>query len=235
MLLGVVLALAAGVLVIYIVSQATATVGQTEQLVVATQDIAPGTVFGSESDINKYFAVKSYPASLVPAGAYVFTTQDDLDVHLLKEVVVTEIFPGDVLLTGDKRVANPATSNAGSLLNVNPAYLQSHANYVLFPLKLDTTGDTGNSRPFVVAGDYVAILATECFNGTCATQTTLNHVYVYATFTNAIVVAVSQQDALKLKYLDETGKLTLALLQSNDNGNSTVAVNASTIAQEFGF
>ena len=73
MLLGVLLALLSGVLVIYLVSNATSNASATEPLVVATQPISAGIVLDS-GNIQSDFTVKNYPLSLVPPGAYVYTT-----------------------------------------------------------------------------------------------------------------------------------------------------------------
>src|SRR5271165_7084995 len=81
MLLGIILALLAGVLVIYIVSNATQQAGATEQVVVATQPIPSGTIMGVPQ-IQADFAVKSYPVADVPSGAYIFSSQDALQVTL---------------------------------------------------------------------------------------------------------------------------------------------------------
>ena len=47
--------------------------------------------------------LRSIPANLVPAGAYVFTTEDALLVHLNQTFTVDNIEPGDVLLASDPR------------------------------------------------------------------------------------------------------------------------------------
>ena len=243
MLLGVLLAVLSGVLVIYIVSQATSTAEQTMQVVVAKQAIAPNTLLTTGAtnasqnllNIQDAFTEETYPASLVPPNAYIFTSVDDLQVHLNNQVVIDQIYAGDVLHNSDPRLQAYGTGATGSLNSVKPNKLK--AGDVLYTLTFNNP--LGNTRSFVVAGDYIDILATECSlpNTTgCVTQTTLQNKYVYAVFTNAVVVVLSHQEALELKYLVETGKIDLALRYPGDSGaDSTQPVTGAFISSTFGF
>jgi Flp pilus assembly protein CpaB len=245
MLLGVLLAVLSGVLVIYIVSQATSSAGQTIQVVVAKQDIASGTLLTTGAtnatqnvlNIQEAFTEQNYPANLVPPNAFVFSSPDDLDVHLNNQVVVSQIYAGDVLHNSDPRLQTYGSGATGSLTGVKPDQLKT--GEVL--LAVTFTNPAGNSRSFVVAGDHVDILATECSlpNTTgCVTQTTLQNVYVYAVFTNAVVVVLNHEQALELKYLVETGKVDVVLRDPADNNASpgtTQPVNGAFISSQFNF
>jgi hypothetical protein len=249
MLLGVLLALLSGVLVIFIVSQATSSAGQTIQVVVAKQAIQANTILttsptdtaNNKLNIQDAFEVKSYPASLVPPGAYVFTTQDSLQVYLTNEVVLTTILQGDVLRSPDARIQPLGSAAVGSLTSVKPDQIQT--GDVLFAFTFNNP--IGGARSLVVAGDYIDILATECnlpsITG-CVTQTTLQNVYVYATFTNSAVVVLSHQRALDLKFLIETGKIDLAIRNPKESGangasnpETTMPVTPAYISSAFGF
>ncbi len=249
MLLGVLLALLSGVLVIFIVSQATSSAGQTEQIVVAAQDIPANTVLTTgasnpsldELNIQAAFTVKSYPVALVPPGAYVYSTLDNLQANLNNQVVVTDIPSGDVLRNPDNRLQLVgSTAAVGSLASISPSKLKS--GDVLFSFTYNNP--LGSARGLVVAGDYIDILATECnlpgSSGACITQTTLQNLYVYATFSNAVVVVLNHQNVLNLKYLLETGKIDLAIRNPGDSGNNAPAdntqpVTATSISNTFGF
>jgi Flp pilus assembly protein CpaB len=245
MLLGVLLAVLSGVLVIYIVSQATSTAGQTIQVVVAKQDIASGTLLTTGAtnattnvlNIQDAFVEQSYPTNLVPPNAFIFTNIDDLEVHLNNQVVVSQIYAGDVLHNSDPRLQAYGSGATGSLTGVKPDELKP--GQVL--LGVNVTNPAGNSRSFVVAGDHIDILATECSlpNTTgCVTQTTLQNVYVYAVFTSAVVVVLTHQQALELKYLIETGKVDVVLRDPADNNASpetTQPVTGAFISSQFSF
>jgi hypothetical protein len=249
MLLGVLLALLSGVLVIFIVSQATSSAGQTIQVVVAKQTIQANTILTTNAtnttnnllNIQDAFEVKSYPVSLVPPGAYVFTTQDTLQVYLNNQVVLTTILQGDVLRSPDARIQPLGSAAVGSLTSVKPDQIQAGDVLVGFNL----TNPLQGGRSFVVAGDYIDILATECnlpnITG-CVTQTTLENVYVYATFSNSVVVVLTHQRALDLKFLIETGKIDLAIRNPKESGangasnpDGTTVVTPAYISSAFNF
>src|SRR5579862_6337293 len=100
MLFGVLLAILSGVLVIFIVSQATSNAGATVQLVVATQNVPKNTLMTPQT-IAADFGVEKFPSNLVPSGAFIYTTQDALNVHLANQVNLYPLVPGDILLSTD--------------------------------------------------------------------------------------------------------------------------------------
>jgi Flp pilus assembly protein CpaB len=236
MLLGVVLALLSGVLVIFIVSNVTNTNAQTEQVVVVTQQIPAGTVLGV-TQVQTDFAVKSYPVSLAPAGAYLFSTQDSLNVKLNQQVTTVDLYPGDVLLNTDPRIAPVGQAAAGSLTSLNPGAIATGDE--LFPLQY--TNPSSSTRGFAVAGDRVDVIVQECgapwtTDGSCAVQTTYQDLLVYATFNGYIIVVVKQEDAQALKLLATSGNITLALRKPGDSANNpTTATTPATVARQFGF
>jgi Flp pilus assembly protein CpaB len=233
--------------VIFIVSQATSSAGQTMQVVVAKKDIPANTILTTNAtdatnnllNIQEAFEVKSFPVALAPPNSYAYTTQDSLQVYLNDEVVLTPILQGDVLRSPDARIQKLGSSAVGSLTSVKPDQIQS--GDVLFAFTLNNP--LGGTRSLVVAGDYIDVLATECGlpgTGGCVTQTTLQNVYVYATFTNSVVVVLDHQRALDLKYLIETGKIDLAIRNPKESGSnapsqSTTAVTPAYISNQFNF
>jgi Flp pilus assembly protein CpaB len=243
MLLGVLLALAAGAIVIYIVSQATGTTAQTVQVVVAAKDIPAGTVLSASDATNgkmlvsDAFVAKPVNTDFAPPDAFTFTSPEDLAVKLNDHVTIADIFSGEILRQNDKRLVELGTTAPGSLTNFNPSALQPNQVLVVMPL---TRGTGDASRSFVSTGDLVDILVTECsLPGSkdptgCETQTTLQNVVVYAAFSSAIVVVLSHQDALTLKYLTETGKVDLALRKPGDNNTiQTTPVDGAYIVKNF--
>jgi Flp pilus assembly protein CpaB len=236
MLLGIVLALLSGVLVVYIVSNVTNNNVQTEQVVVVTQQIPAGTVIGLPQ-IQQDFAVKSYPVALAPAGAYIFTTPDALNVKLNQMVATNDLFPGDVLLATDPRVAPVGQAAIGSLTSVNPGAIKP--GDVLFPFQY--TNPQSSTRAFAVAGDVVDVIVQECgtpwtADGSCAVQTTYQSLVIYATFNGYMIVVVTPQVAQDLKLLAATGNVSLAIRKPGDNTPAaTTAVTPATVAKEFGF
>ena len=122
--------------------------------------------------------MKNYPVADVPSGAYIYTTQDALQVKLNALILTTNIYPGDVLLTTDPRFAAAGTFAAGSLTAINPANLTSGDE--LFSLTYSNQSDGGQN--FIVAGDRIDIIVTECgpiWNApNCATQTTYRDMLV---------------------------------------------------------
>src|SRR5262245_55410374 len=87
MLLGVLLALAAGTIVICIVSQATSSGTQVVTVVVAKQDLPAGTILSVDASdkthtlITDAFVQKQVSADFVPENAFAFTTQDALNLE----------------------------------------------------------------------------------------------------------------------------------------------------------
>ena len=234
MLLGIILALLAGVLVIYIVSNATQTAGQTEPVVVVTKPITVGQTF-NVSVIQANFTVKNYPVSDVPAGAYIFTTQDALNVMLSTQAATQELYPGDVLLVNDQRISSAKDIVTGSISSEGTI----PTGDVLFPLNYSNLSNGGQN--FVVAGDHIDIIVTECnapwYANGCETQTTFQNLVVYATFPSALIVAMTPDYASELKLLAQTGNMTIAVRGPADTTKEATPQPAdpATVASTFGF
>jgi Flp pilus assembly protein CpaB len=241
MLLGVLLALAAGTIVIYIVSQATSSPNSTVQVVVAAKQIPAGTELlaaagagnsGATMLISDAFVTKNVNSDFAPTDAFVFTNQEALNVTLNDHVVISDIFPGEILRQSDPRVVELGSAPSGSITLFNPGKLPS--GDVLWPIPLAVTGDV------LKPGDIIDLLVTECnLPGSqdphgCETQTTLQNVYVYYHATNALIVVVTPQQALQLKYLQETGKMDYAIRKPGDTNTITTSpVDGTSIAQNF--
>jgi Flp pilus assembly protein CpaB len=237
MLFGVLLALLSGVLVIFIVSQATSTGQQTEQLVVAVTAIPSGTVL-TPTNIKTDFVVEKYPVSLVPAGAYVFTTEDALEVHLNQTVAVENIVPGDVLLGQDARFQPVGkVGNGGSITLLNPALLPSGSVLFAFNYSFPTT----STSSFISAGDKVDILVQECSapyskSGQCEDQTTLQNIVVYATYSSSVILVLKPIQAEQLRVLASSGTIDLAIIKPGDSSSvSSNAVTPADLASQFNY
>src|SRR5215469_11424122 len=161
MLLGVLLALAAGTIVIFIVSQATTSSTQVVTVVVAKTDLPAGTILSvTASDpttshmlITDAFTTKQVAADFVPENAFAYTTGDALNLELNNKVIVGTFYGGEILRHPDPRLVVLGTGAAGSLTNINPAQLTSGS--VLTVLTLDASV---GGRPLAVAGDSIDIL-----------------------------------------------------------------------------
>lgn len=251
MLLGVLLALAAGTIVIYIVSQATTTTSQTVWVIMAKQNINAGTILtvGPTDPTNHYlsiadaFVAKQVSTDYAPADYQPYTTQDDLNVKLNNEVVIGTYYTGDVLRTGDftVRLAALGKGSPGSLTNVNPAQLPS--GDVLMVVNLTSgTGSTGG-KTFAQPGDHVDFLLVACGLGSgakdpggCEAQTTLQNVYVYSVTQSQLVVVLGHQDALRLLYIEHIGTFEIVLRKPGDTGDAgTTPVDNGAIIAKFGF
>src|SRR5215469_10924526 len=154
MLLGVLLAVLSGVLVIYIVSQATSSTGQSLEVVVAKENIPSGTLLTTGTtnaatnvlNIQEAFTEQSYPQNLVPPNAYIFSSIDALQLQLNNQVVVVQIYAGDVLHNTDPRLQAYGTGATGSLTGIKPDELKQ--GQVLIAVTYSNPG--GNARSFVV-------------------------------------------------------------------------------------
>lgn len=235
--LGILLALAAGTIVIAVISQYTSAPKSTQTVVVAVKEIPAGTLLtsgpgdSSHVAISSVFAARTEPADIVPAGAYVFTSQEALQSTLNNEVATSTVYAGEILRSNDPRLAAIGSTAAGSIDMVNPAVLKN--GDVITSVQM-------TDKPVVVPGDYVDFMVTECnlpnVPGGCETQTTLRDVYVYAVRANLVYVVLPTQDALNMKYLIETGKVNLAVRRPGDSSMpSTNAVNAATVVKSFGY
>lgn len=249
MLLGVLLALAAGAIVIYIVSTATNTTQQTVQVVVATKDLPAGTILSVDQSsagymlISQAFTVKSVNADFAPTNVYTFTNQNQLNIDLNDKIVVGTFYGGEMLRTTDSRLVKLGTGSAGSLTNLNPAQLQPGQVLTVFQLASNGSG-SGSGTPLAQPGDTVDILVSLCFVDpsqpnspqTCETQTTLKNVYVYAVQGDSLVLVLSHQDALTLKFLRENGKAEIVVRKPGDTTpDSTVKVDTSYVVKQFNY
>jgi Flp pilus assembly protein CpaB len=238
MLLGVLLALAAGTIVIYVVSSALGPTTQTKTVVVATKTLTSSTILSSTTSdashllISDAFATKSVNADFVPADAYVYSSATQLAVDLNDKVVIGQFYAGDILRQDDPRLVALGQGAPGSLTNRNPAELPKGS--VIFPLEgLKVTG--------LVAGDHVDVLVTLCAGTTCGseadvTQTTLENVLVYASDSNTLDLVLTHEEALELKFLTEHGQVSLALRKPGDTDPSdTTPVTLPYIVQHFKF
>jgi Flp pilus assembly protein CpaB len=244
-MLGIVLALATAILVLYVTnSRGGIGGGNGTNVVVAARDLPTGTVLTSSKDnvsspsmrISDAFHVEQLPASAVPSNAYTYTSDDDLLKALNGQIVTQAFFSNDILRRNDSRVSMYPGGPPGSMANQNPTALPQGS--VLYYLTLGSGMPSGPQ-----AGDHVDILATECVNSPTAhdgcqvTQTTLQNLLIYAVPTNqTLIVVVSHQDALALKLLSETARLDLVLRKPGDTGSAnTQAIDPIWIINHFGF
>lgn len=238
-LLGVLLALAAGTIVVFVVSQYTASPSHSVVIITAKMDLHTGVILTtgatdtSHVSISDAFTTKVVTNSDAPASAYVFSTQDDLNASLNGQVVISPFYVGSILRRPDPRLAPLGQATSGSLNTINPNQLA--AGSVITSVQLATP-------PALVAGDTVDVLATECnLAGArdpshCETQTTLQNVYIYAVRQDVVYVVLRTQDALALKYLVETGKVDLALRKPGDqSAATTVPVGPAYIVKSFNY
>jgi Flp pilus assembly protein CpaB len=243
-LLGVLLALAAGAIVIFVVSQyGGGPLASTEMVVVANMDLTPGSVLSTTKNgldsatgityvsINAAFVAKSVNADFAPKNAYPFKSQSDLNALLDKEVISSNFYAGEILRVNDPRLMAAGAGAPNSLTTNNPGQLKN--GQVLAQIVL-----TG--KPAVVPGDYVNILATYCNipnkPSKCETQTTLKDVYVYAVSGNTVFLVLSNQDAVNTLYLTTTasnyelvirkpGDTTVPTTTPADNGSTSTNFN----------
>jgi len=247
-LLGVLLALAAGAIVIFVVSQYTAAPLQTETVVVASTTIPAGSVLSTSQTgqvgtgsatyilISAAFTTKTVNTDFAPSDAYVFKSQADLNTYLNNQVITSDFYAGEILRSApDPRLASLGNGAPGSLTNINPGQIKP--GDVLSEIKL-------TSKPVVVPGDRVDMLVTYCSTSlpssssgstACESQTTLPNLYVYAVNNNSVFVVVSHQDALKLLYLTTNAtNYELAIRKPGDSSTTpTTPVSSQTIISEF--
>jgi Flp pilus assembly protein CpaB len=242
MLLGVILALAAGIMVIYVVSTAGSQPNHEVTVVVAAKDLSAGTSLsapGAGTDpshtlISDAFTTKAVNSDFVPQGAYVYVSSSQLNIDLNDEIVTGQFYVGDILRAADPRLAKIGSVVTGSLTFRTPAALPKGS--VLYPFKADDLDS-------LVAGDHVDVLVTYCgvkgvdpnFLNGCEAQTTLENVYVYAVNKGILYVVLTHQDSLTLQLLSETGaKLTLAIRKPGDTDPAnTVPINGQYIYSHF--
>lgn len=248
LLIGVLLALAAGGIVIFVISQYTGGPTQMETVVVAAQTLNPGIKLvasggdGTTSvNISQAFITKSVNTSFAPSDAYIFTSQDALNTTLDSQTIAQTFYAGEILRQTDPRLTGVA-GVPGSLNNINPSALKQCAttagsSCVITQIKLD-------SAPALVAGDFVDVLAYQCNlpgavndPGHCEAQVTVKDVYVYTVRGNFVYIVTDRQNALNILYLSQTGSIELALRGPNDTGTppATSATGPAEIVRQFGF
>ena len=252
-LLGVLLALAAGAIVIFVVSTyGGGPLASTETVVVATQDIPAGATLttgagqncgpsaasagGNTSpitcQISTVFVAKSVNADFAPKNAYIFKSQNDLNTLLNNEVVSGTFYAGEILRQTDPRLAAAGEGAAGSMTSLNPGKLKP--GQVLAQISLST-------KPAVVPGDTVDVVATNCSipgkPGKCESQTTLKNVYVYAVSGNNVFVVLSHQDAVTALYLTTSASnYELVIRKPGDTATpGTTPADNQSIASDFGY
>lgn len=243
MLLGVLLALAAGTIVIFVVSTVVPSNGSTVSVVVAVKDLPTGQTLSVTTNdashilIANAFVEQNMPQDIAPKNALTFTSQSDLNILLNDKLLVGTFYQGEVLRQNDPRLVPAGQAAPGSLTLQHPDQLHDGDVLIQFPLP-----DSGGGRPAIVPGDRIDLLVTECnLVGTksqsgCETQTTLENIYVYAVTGNSAWLVLTHEKALQLKFLKETGKTDIAIRKPTDaNSASTSSVDASTIVSQFHF
>lgn len=237
--LGVVLALATGLLVLLTDSGGAGpvTLASGTLVVVAAEPLRTGTVLSPSNGGAPYarvadaFHEERLPASALPPGAYPFTSEADLEKTLNQLIVVNDFLAGDVLRTNDPRLKPLGSGPANSIISHNPSALPP--GDVPYAVQIGGT----NAQE----GDHIDILASLCVTtnkGNCqVVQTTLQNLLVYAVPSGSyFYVAVSHQDALALKFLVENAKLDVVIRQPGDTGAAdTQSVDYTWIIAHFGF
>jgi Flp pilus assembly protein CpaB len=244
MLLGVILALAAGIMVIYVVSTAGGPQTHEVTVVVAAKDISAGTTLsapGAGSDsahtlISDAFTTKPVNFEFVPQGAYVYVSPAQLNIDLNDKIVTGQFYAGDILRAADPRLAKLGDVANGSLVFRNPAALPRGS--VLYPFKADDLDSLG-----LVPGDHVDVIVTYCgvkgvdpnFLNACEAQTTLENVYVYAVNKGIAYVVLTHQDSLTLQLIAQTAaKVALAVRKPGDTDPANTApINGAYIYTHF--
>ncbi len=250
-LLGVLLALAAGAIVIFVVSQYTSAPLQTETVVVAASDLPAGAILsttqsgqttqggtssGTYELISAAFTTKTVNTDFAPKDAYVFKSQTDLNNFLNNQVLSSEFYAGEILRNPDPRLTPLGSGAPGSLTSNNPGQIQT--GDVLAQIKLD-------GKAAMVPGDHVDLIITYCNTNLpnanaggaqpCESQTTLQNLYVYAVQSNIVFVVVNRQDAVKLLYLtSNASNYELAIRKPGDSTTApTTPVGSTQIISDF--
>lgn len=245
-LLGVLLALAAGAIVIFVVSQYTSAPLQTETVVVAATNLPAGSVLSTTQSgqvgtsagtfelISAAFTTKTVNTDFAPKDAYVFKSQTDLNNFLNNQVVSADFYAGEILRNPDPRLTPLGSGAPGSLTTLNPGQIQ--AGEVLAQIKVE-------GKAAVVPGDHVDMIVTYCnpslpnagSGNPCESQTTLQNLYVYAVQDNVVFVVVKRQDAVKLLWLTTSvSNYELAIRKPGDAATDpTTPVSSSKIISTF--
>lgn len=249
-LLGVLLALAAGAIVIYVVSSFGSGPQQTETVVVAAVNLNPGEVLSATQTgavatgtgdtattvtydrIDTVFTTKLVNVDFAPTDAYIYHSQNDLNSLLNNKTVYATFIKGDILRNNDPRLAATGNAAPGSLVAINPGKLGK--NDVLVAIKVD-------GKPAMVPGDTVDVIDTQCVTSggqsDCLTQTTLSQLYVYAVAGSSVYVVATEQQAVQLQFLTtSSSNYELAIRGSKFTATpSTTPVDQNTIISTFKF
>ncbi len=240
---GVIFALIVGIFILYYTENLgkTTTNISMAQVITATTNLSVGSVLSTSQSAPPYILISSavhvtsIPQSSLPPNALIYTSQQQLNDALNNMVVQNTILTGSILRQNDPRLSHSG-GPASSLANKDPSDLPAGDVLVVLPL-------TSSSMQIgAVPGDHIDILATACVgssgSGSCqVAQTTLQNVFVYAVpDSQTLIVALSHQDALNLKMLIETTKISIALRKPDDTEHiSTTPVSPQTIYNLFGF
>lgn len=249
MLLGVLLALAAGTIVIYIVSTAVSSGSQTTTVWAATKDLPAGSILTvqptdpakSYLSIADAFQQKTVTATFVPQNALPYISAEDLNIKLNNQVIVGAFYAGDILRQSDPRLVQLGTGAAGSLTNINPAQLPKGDILAQFQVK-GGQGAVGG-KPIASPGDYVDFVAFACIVGgagtkpICQSQTTLQNIYIYTVLSDSVIVVLTHQQALELQFLNQQASaLEIVIRKPGDTDHvTTTPVDGSYIIQQFHF
>ena len=222
MLLGLVLALAAAGLVLYVTSSVQGTFAQTESVVVAAQNLPAGTILtlnnakAPDMRIADAFAVKQMDKKLVPADAYAFTNQDALNTVLNNQVVKDPFLADDILRATDPRLAQIGQTSGSSLTNINPPGQPTGSLLYTLPQKNTDLG--------LQPGDTIDIIATGAnTKNETVSLFILSKILVYAVdvpVKGDIVVVVTEPQILLLTEAEHSNVvLTIVIRKPGDPTN----------------
>jgi len=235
MLLGLVLALAAAGLVLYVTNSVQGVLTHTVTVVQAAVNLKSGTILTLDNSqapsvrIQDAFRVTQVDGKLVPADAYPFTNQDALNTVLNNQVVKEDFLAGDILRNNDPRLAAVGSTNGLSLSNVNPPAFPKGS--VLFTLT------QSNTNIGVQPGDTINIIVTGLIQPTdpntgkpagppfTGSRTLMSNILVYAVDAPAkgsILVVVTNKQAELLATLEKGGYVvTIVIRKPGDTGDPT--------------
>lgn len=246
-LLGVLLALAAGAIVIFVVSTYTSAPLQTETVVVAAADLQAGSILSTSQTgqvgdsqaqyilISASFTTKTVNTDFAPKDAYIFKSQTDLNTFLNGQSINSNFYAGEILRNPDPRLASATNGAPGSLTSLNPGQIK--AGDVLAEIKVD-------GKPAMVPGDHIDLIVTLCNTNLpnvpsgappCESQATFQNLYVYAVQGNNVFVVAPRQTAVTLlKLTTDSTNYELAIRKPGDDSTTpTTPVNSGTIINEF--
>ncbi len=246
-LLGVLLALAAGAIVIFVVSTYTSAPLQTETVVVAAADLQAGSILSTSQTgqvgdtqaqyilISASFTTKTVNTDFAPKDAYIFKSQTDLNNFLNGQSINSNFYAGEILRNPDPRLAAAGSSATGSLTGINPGQIKT--GDVLAEIKVD-------GKPAMVPGDHIDLIVTYCNSNLpnlpsgvapCKSNTTYENLYVYAVQGNNVFVVAPRQTAVELLYLTSNAtNYELAIRKPGDTSTTpTTPVTSTQIISDF--